>query len=228
MSGDARTRVRRIVVVAVAAAVALPFAIPALATAGESPQQGLDAAPSPQSVTVSATAGSPQLEAQRADLYPSTQAEVQQMLDDLAPSSQDPAASAPQATQVSDLDGASTPAPVEVPEAPETSVGSVVAAAAVQDFGVEQECTELVSTALAAADIPYSGMGNLFNLGPTVAEADATAGDVVYYADGGHGAAHVAIYLGDSTAMHGGWEGGSTVIAGIDIDGSEPVYIHLG
>lgn len=222
--------------VAVAAVIALPFAIPALATADDAQVGGEDAlAQEPQSVNVSTTAGSAQLDAQRADLYPTTRSEALALLDDLAavgeavePTevTQDPASTS--APDIEGLDDSATPEPVEVPSPPADGVGSLVAAAAVEEFGVQQDCAELVTTALAAADIPYSGMGNLFNLGPTVTQDAATAGDVVYYADGGHGTAHVAIYLGDGSAVHGGWSDGATVIASVELDGSEPVFIHLG
>ncbi len=85
----------------------------------------------------------------------------------------------------------------------------------------------MVRSAIAAAGLPYSGMNSLFNLGPTIPMSAASPGDVIYYADGGVGRAHIGIYIGGGRAVHGGWSGFNTVIAGVDIGGSAPVFIDI-
>ena len=36
---------------------------------------------------------------------------------------------------------------------------------------------------------------------------EAGAGDLIYYANGGMGLAHIAVYIGNGVAVHGGWNG---------------------
>ena len=86
---------------------------------------------------------------------------------------------------------------------------------------------QLVRRSIAAAGLPYTGMGSLFNLGPTISMSQASPGDVIYYANGGTGRAHVAIYIGGGQAVHGGWSGYNTVVAGVNIGGSAPVFIDI-
>ena len=40
---------------------------------------------------------------------------------------------------------------------------------------------------------------------------EAQPGDLLYYADGGGGQAHIAVYLGNGQAVHGGFNGNETV-----------------
>ena len=107
--------------------------------------------------------------------------------------------------------------------------GGAVASAALAQIGEIQTCTQLVADSLAAVGIPYTGMGNLFNLGPTIPGSQATPGDIVYYSNGGFGSAHVAVYIGNGQAVHGGWNGNQTVVSGVNIPGAtSPVFIDIG
>ena len=45
-------------------------------------------------------------------------------------------------------------------------------------------------------------------------------------ADGGMGMAHIAVYIGNGQAVHGGYNGNQTVVSTVNV-GSGPVYIHL-
>jgi cell wall-associated NlpC family hydrolase len=56
--------------------------------------------------------------------------------------------------------------------------------------------------------------------------ADAQPGDLVYYADGGMGSAHIGVYIGGGKAVHGGWNGGTTVIDSVNV-GSGPIYVRV-
>ena len=104
--------------------------------------------------------------------------------------------------------------------------GSTVASAAMSQLGVNQDCTMLVTNSLAAAGINFHGWpAEYMSLGTIVSGAEAQPGDIIYYADGGIGMSHVAVYLGGGQAVHGGW-GGSTTVAGAYI-GSGPVFIHI-
>lgn len=110
--------------------------------------------------------------------------------------------------------------------AAEFASGNAVADAALAQLGVSQDCTALVSNALAAVGINYHGYpAGYLSLGTVVSAADAQPGDVIYYADSGIGTAHVAIYIGNGQAVHGGWKG-TTAIASAYI-GTGPVFIRL-
>lgn len=105
--------------------------------------------------------------------------------------------------------------------------GSVVASAALAQLGVSQDCTMLVTNSLAAAGINFHGWPeDYMSLGTIVSAAEAQPGDIIYYADGGIGLSHVAIYLGGNEAVHGGWTGYTTVVARV-YGGSGPVFIHI-
>lgn len=119
-------------------------------------------------------------------------------------------------------------APAE--KAPEVSSGvaATIAAAARAQLGVTQDCTRLASNALAAAGINFHGWpAGYLSLGRTVSAAEAIPGDLIYYADGGMGMAHIAVYIGGGQAVHGGFNGNQTVIAPSEL-GSGPVFIRVG
>ncbi|MCI9291835.1 MAG: DUF5011 domain-containing protein [Erysipelotrichaceae bacterium] len=106
--------------------------------------------------------------------------------------------------------------------------GNSIASAALAQVGYVQDCTALVSNALAAQGIYFSGWpADYLSLGTVVSAAEAQPGDVLYYANGGTGLAHVAIYLGNGQAVHGGWHGETTVVSSAYV-GSGPVFIHIG
>lgn len=121
-----------------------------------------------------------------------------------------------------------SPAPSDEQQAPSSSgVAAGIASAAYAQLGVSQDCTMLVTNALAAVGINHHGWpDSYFSLGSQVSASQAQPGDLVYYADGGTGMAHIAVYVGNGQAIHGGWEGGQTVLASVNV-GSGPVYIHV-
>lgn len=105
--------------------------------------------------------------------------------------------------------------------------GGSVSGSALGQVGQNQDCTSLVSRALAAAGINFRGYpASYLSLGSTVSAAEAQPGDVLYYSNGGGGQAHVAIYLGNGQAVHGGWNGGQTVVTTAYV-GSGPTFIHI-
>ncbi|MDM7990812.1 NlpC/P60 family protein [Arthrobacter sp. zg-Y877] len=109
-----------------------------------------------------------------------------------------------------------------------TGVASTIASAAYAQLGVGQDCTRLVTNALAAAGINHHGYpASYLSLGRTVSAAEAMPGDLIYYANGGMGLAHIAVYVGGGQAVHGGFNGGSTVVAPAEL-GSGGVYIRVG
>jgi peptidoglycan DL-endopeptidase CwlO len=106
--------------------------------------------------------------------------------------------------------------------------GAAIAAAAYAQLGVAQDCTALASNALAAVGIHFHGWpADYLSLGRTVSAAEAQPGDLVYYQNGGMGMAHIAVYVGNGMAVHGGWNGGTTALYSVNV-GSGPVFIRVG
>lgn len=103
-----------------------------------------------------------------------------------------------------------------------------VVQAALAQLGVQQWCTELVQKAVAASGtFTWTGYASLGQL-QQVPMSQAQPGDILYYADGGTGLQHVAIYLGDGKAVHGGWGSGLTTAVSTAYVGSGPIAYSLG
>jgi len=116
----------------------------------------------------------------------------------------------------------------QAPAAIGSGSGATIAAAAYAQIGVSQDCTALATNALAAAGINYHGWpAGYLSLGRTVSAAEAQPGDLAYYQNGGVGMAHIAVYVGNGMAVHGGWNGGTTALYSVNI-GSGPVFIRVG
>ncbi|APX01342.1 NlpC/P60 family protein [Arthrobacter sp. QXT-31] len=118
------------------------------------------------------------------------------------------------------------------PAAPKTTAasgkGAAIAAAAYAQLGVSQDCTMLATNSLAAVGINYHGWpAGYLSLGRTVSAAEARPGDLAYYQNGGMGLAHIAVYVGNGQAVHGGWNGGTTALFSVNV-GSGPVFIRVG
>lgn len=113
------------------------------------------------------------------------------------------------------------------PVPPATSKAAQIAAAARAQLGRFQDCTMLVTNALATVGIRYHGWpAGYFSLGRVVAPAEAVEGDLVYYQNGGMGVAHIAVFVGNGQAVHGGWNGNNTVLFSSQV-GSGPVFIRV-
>ncbi|MET3172649.1 UNVERIFIED_ORG: cell wall-associated NlpC family hydrolase [Arthrobacter sp. UYCu721] len=138
-----------------------------------------------------------------------------------------PVVEAPAAQPVATVKVASaTPAAPSAPVAA-SGKGAAILSAAYAQLGVNQDCTMLVTNALAAVGINYHGWpAGYLSLGRTVSAAEAQPGDLLYYADGGAGVAHIAVYAGNGQAVHGGYNGNQTVVFSANV-GSGPVYIRV-
>lgn len=146
-------------------------------------------------------------------------------------SSPAPVAAAPAPTPVkapAPVVAAPAPKPAPAPVAPSSSgKGAAIAAAAMGQIGVAQDCTRLATNSLAAVGIHYHGWpAGYLSLGRTVSAAEARPGDLAYYANGGMGLAHIAVYVGNGQAVHGGWNGGTTALFSVNV-GSGPVFIRV-
>lgn len=127
------------------------------------------------------------------------------------------------------------PAPVAKAPAPPVSVApagraEVIVNAALAQARQIQDCTRLVTRALAAAGINFHGWPiEYYSLGYAVSASEARPGDLIYYADGGAGLAHIAVYLGNGEAMHGGFNGNQSVrwTANVPAPATAAQYIRL-
>lgn len=136
------------------------------------------------------------------------------------------AASAPAPAPATGDAGVSTVSS-DVNEIASSASAQAIVDSAKSQVGTIQDCTALAEKALQAAGV--SGVGDespesLMEFGTQV--SNPQPGDLVYYADGGAGVAHNAIYIGDGKAVHGGWEGNQTVVESVDI-GSGPVFYRV-
>ena len=118
-------------------------------------------------------------------------------------------------------------APAAAPAASASGKGAAILSAAYAQLGVTQDCTMLVTNSLAAVGINFHDWpAGYLSLGRTVSAAEAQPGDLIYYADGGAGMAHIAVYAGNGQAVHGGYNGNQTVVFSATV-GSGPVFIRV-
>ncbi|QBE50348.1 hypothetical protein EVS81_12180 [Leucobacter triazinivorans] len=103
-----------------------------------------------------------------------------------------------------------------------------IVSAALAQLGQFQDCTALVERSLRAIGIPagdlgtqvgeYTGLG-----GSLVTSGDYAPGDVLVWSG-----RHVAVYIGNGQAVHGGYGGNQTVVAGAFIDGAPDGVVRFG
>ena len=108
-------------------------------------------------------------------------------------------------------------------QAPVTSSGnsSAVAAAALAQVGVNQDCTMLVTNSLRAIGISFHGWPEEYlSLGTLT--SNPVPGDIIVYSG------HVAIYIGNGQAVHGGWLGYTTVVSTVTCTNALIGYVHIG
>ena len=88
--------------------------------------------------------------------------------------------------------------------------------------GTPGNCFYICQLFIQAFTGEWNSLGNIY-------QTDSPSpGDLIYYADGGMGAQHWAIYLGGDQALHGNYNG-NTVIRSIYLkSGSSPVFYKLG
>jgi cell wall-associated NlpC family hydrolase len=139
-----------------------------------------------------------------------------------------PTTEAAPAVQTASVKTAVTTESAPAKPAASSGMGASIAAAAYAQLGVAQDCTRLATNSLAAVGINYHGWpAGYLSLGRTVSAAEATPGYLAYYENGGMGLAHIAVYVGNGQAVHGGWNGGTTALFSVNV-GSGPVFIRVG
>lgn len=95
-----------------------------------------------------------------------------------------------------------------------------IAEAAIAQIGVEQDCTMLVTNSLKSVGINFHGWPIEYK---TLGEWTDTPvpGDIIIYSG------HVAIYIGNGRAIHGGWYGHSTIEWSVGCDKQIIGYVHV-
>ena len=202
---------------AAAPAAQTKAAAPAAQTKAAVPAAQTKAAtPAPKAET-KAAAQTPAPAAQTKAATPAPKAETKAVAQTPAPAAQTKAATPAPAAQTK-------PAATT---APSGSKNAAIYQAALAQVGRYQDCTMLVTNALKSVGINYHDWpAGYMKLGTQVSASQAQAGDLVYYANGGTGLAHIAVYAGNGQAVHGGWLGNQTVVNTANV-GSGPVYIRV-
>ena len=119
------------------------------------------------------------------------------------------------------------PAAAATTQVASSNKGAAIYQAALAQLGTFQDCTLLVTNALKAVGINFHDWpAGYMSLGTVVPASQAQPGDLVYYANGGTGLAHIGVYAGNGQAVHGGWLGNQTVLNTANL-GSGPVYIRV-
>ncbi|MFV0433713.1 MAG: NlpC/P60 family protein, partial [Leucobacter sp.] len=113
---------------------------------------------------------------------------------------------------------------VKTRNVPMPSLGPTITAGAKSQLGVGQDCTALVEKALRAAGIPAGDLGTMIHEytglgGKTV--SGPQPGDVFIWQG-----RHVAIYIGNDMAVHGGF-GGTTKIGSAYQDGTPSAIVRF-
>ena len=122
---------------------------------------------------------------------------------------------------------AAAPAATATTQVASSSKGAAIYQAALAQLGKYQDCTMLVTNALKVVGINFHDWpAGYMSLGTVVPASQAQPGDLIYYANGGMGLAHIAVYAGNGQAVHGGWNGNQTVLNVANL-GSGPVYIRV-
>lgn len=101
------------------------------------------------------------------------------------------------------------------------STASIIAQAALNQIGRNQDCTMLVTNSLAAAGINFHGWPYQYScLGSWT--NNPVPGDIIIYSG------HVAVYIGNGMAVHGGFYGYQTVKYTVACSNALIGYIHVG
>ena len=160
-----------------------------------------------------------------------TVVKVEQPVKPVAPASKaeaKPAAPAPKAEAKPAAPAVTkTAAPAATTQVASSNKGAAIYQAAMAQLGRIQDCTMLVTNSLKAVGINFHDWpAGYMSLGTVVPASQAQPGDLVYYANGGLGFAHIAVYAGNGQAIHGGWNGNQTVVNSVNV-GSGPVFIRV-
>lgn len=152
------------------------------------------------------------------------EAPVETPVEPLPQAAPEPAIEPVPVIEVQSLPPAPAPAPEPVPApVPAPIVGhGDLASAALAQLGIQQDCTRMVENALASIGRPVGDLAPSGFLGVgTIVGGPPQSGDILVY--GGH----VAIALGPDSAVHGGFNGGTTAIGPVDVGQGAPIVVRV-
>lgn len=141
-----------------------------------------------------------------------------------APAVQEAPAPAPQVQAVAPAPAAAEPALFSATN--QTKRDAVVAAArAAAAVNAQTDCTMLATNSLRAAGINFHGWPmDYMRLGTVT--SNPQPGDLVLYQSNGFGQQHIAVYIGNGQAVHGGWNGIGTTIFSVNLPtASAPIFV---
>ena len=95
-----------------------------------------------------------------------------------------------------------------------------IADAALAQLGVYQDCTMLVTNSLRAVGINFHGAPEEYLSLGTLTDSPVP-GDICVYSG------HVAVYIGNGQAVHGGWLGNQTVVSSVACTNAFIGYVHI-
>lgn len=191
-------------------------------------QNGVEAA-GPQTLTAPTVEADAEVTALTANTGSNSSDDAQQAKDDAAEAQAEKDAERERQAALADQqneEAADEAAPAEEAEQGEDipsgkGAGAIVAAAKAQ-LGVSQDCTALVEKSLRAAGIPAGDLGTQVGEytalgGKEITNGAYAPGDVLVWPG-----QHVAIYIGNGQAVHGGWNGGTTAIGPVNTFAGAP------
>ncbi|WP_427870687.1 NlpC/P60 family protein [Leucobacter luti] len=113
-------------------------------------------------------------------------------------------------------------------DVPAGSGAQGIVSAALAQLGQFQDCTALVERSLRAIGVPAGDLGTQIGeytaLGGTQVTNGAYApGDILVWSG-----RHVAVYIGNGQAVHGGYGGNQTVVASAFLDGQPSGVVRFG
>lgn len=113
-----------------------------------------------------------------------------------------------------------------------SSLGQAIVSVAYSELGAYQDCTDLVQNSLAGVGLAERrdaggydhGVGSMRGFGVPVTNGEWAPGDIL----GWPGYPHVAIYVGDGLAIHGGMGGSTVLTSATGYFGSPPYVVRAG
>jgi peptidoglycan DL-endopeptidase CwlO len=232
VSSNAGSMGRSAAVIAAASGLALTAGLPAQSATIERTASTVSVPSRVQVDTVQASSAV-QLTFSRPDIKstpaPEPEPVVETVAQEVAPVVEEAADAAQGAVQKAAPAAVAKPAAAPAKEAAPASasgVASTLVSSAYGQIGISQDCTAMVEKALRAAGKSVGDLAPAQFLSYGTQVSTPQPGDLLYYSDGGAGVAHIAIYVGNGQAVHGGWTGYTTALASADV-GSGYVAIRV-
>lgn len=229
VSSNAGSVGRQAAVIAAASGLVLSVGVPAQATniEREASVQAAAAAPSRVQVEAVQASGAVELDLERSGVT-STPAPVVEEPEPVVEAVAEEVAPVVEEAEkvVAPVEKAEeAPKPEAKADVAASGIGAALVASAYGQIGVSQDCTAMVENALRSAGISVGDLAPAQFMAYGTQVSTPQPGDMIYYDDAGAGVPHIAIYVGNGQAIHGGWTGYTTALADAYI-GSGPVFIR--